>query len=70
LKSFSVSANERASPEKSMKLLIVSLAAVLLLLNCKKSILVAEPKTETFFNKRLVPITTNNVQNSNLLYNE
>jgi hypothetical protein len=42
--------------EKSMKLLIVSLAAVLLLLNCRKSILVAEPKTETVFNKRLVTI--------------
>jgi hypothetical protein len=51
-------------------LLIVSLAAVLLLLNCKKSILVAESKTETVFNKRLVTITTDNVQNPNLLYNE
>lgn len=53
-----------------MKVLITSIIAALLLLNCKKSILVAEAKPAMAFNKQLVTMVEENGRSANLLYDQ
>jgi hypothetical protein len=53
-----------------MKLLIISLAAALLLLNCKKSRITPEADVETAVAKRLATVFTGNGESFHLLYNE
>lgn len=53
-----------------MKLIILSLALTLLLLNCKKNQLITESKKATVFNKHPTRVTTNNDENFNLLYDQ
>lgn len=51
-----------------MKVITISIIAALLLLNCKKSILVTETKTGTAFTKQLATIVEENGIGTNLLY--
>lgn len=53
-----------------MKLLIVSLAAALLLLNCKKSRITPEADVKTAVTKRLATVFTGNGESFHLLYDE
>lgn len=53
-----------------MKVLITSIIAALLLLNCKKSILVAEVKSGMVFTKQLVTMVEENGTGTNLLYDQ
>ncbi len=53
-----------------MKLLIVSLAAALLLLNCKKSRVTPEADVRTAVTKRLATVFTGNGESFHLLYDE
>ncbi|QNA45265.1 hypothetical protein [Lacibacter sediminis] len=52
-----------------MKLIVVSLAVTLLLLNCKKSMQVTEPKAELASNKLPATVVTGNGESSHFLYN-
>jgi hypothetical protein len=53
-----------------MKVLITSIIAALLLLNCKKSILVAEPKPAMVFTKQPATLVEENGQGVHLLYDQ
>ena len=53
-----------------MKVLIASIVAALLLLNCRKEIMVAVPKSKSVVNGQLTTITDDDGKNHHLLYND